>query len=350
MKHAHTTTHLISWNFIAPLVRFAWPIQKYRNKVIQTKFREIHLMPVDIHGIWVLWLRYWRNTSPFFPKVFNYSPSKNVVFGSSSDGHSSYWTTTTFSPCLWVTSLGIAVETSICFIWSLRNCGWRLCCINRNPNQFSLAYTWLAQDAVYHIHHLPILLKIHIDGISQSLNLPTKDRRWTVRWGSRKTYRTNVYSCRIHFSQHFSEIERRQSTGITMRSWRNVTRGLIPYWGIWASFQIYSILKWFIQLTVCSYVPPFVFWWVVTYLDITNFLYCLKYSGRRTMNDQQPYLNGMIPQQRMVESGLQGAHHTIYEIPISTLRSQTNQVIYWSFCWIFNVSKAERNSKILTKI
>lgn len=98
---------------------------------------------------------------------------------------------------------------------------------------------------------------------------------------------------------------------------------------------------------MCSYVPPFVFWWVVTYLDITNFLYCLKYSGRRTMNDQQPYLNGMIPQQRMVESGLQGAHHTIYEIPISTLRSQTNQIIYWSFCWIFNVSKAERNSKIL---
>lgn len=101
---------------------------------------------------------------------------------------------------------------------------------------------------------------------------------------------------------------------------------------------------------VCSYVLPFVFWWVVTYLDITNFLYRSKYSGRRTTNDQQPYLNGMIPQQRMVESGLQGAHHTIYEIPISTLRVQKNQVIYWSFCWIFDVSKGERNSKSLTKI
>lgn len=73
---------------------------------------------------------------------------------------------------------------------------------------------------------------------------------------------------------------------------------------------------------MCSYVLPFVFWWVVTYLDITIFLYRLKYSGRRTTNDQQPYLNGMIPQQRMVECGLQGAYHTIYEIPISTLRIQ----------------------------
>ena len=75
-------------------------------------------MSVDIHGIWVLWLRYCKKTSPFLSEVVNYSPSKNVVFGSSSDGHSSYWTTTTFSPYLWAMSLGVAVGISI---WSLRN-------------------------------------------------------------------------------------------------------------------------------------------------------------------------------------------------------------------------------------